>query len=71
MYNTSVKLIKFILYFIIFLLMNERNLRNILRNTLLSEDYHIFRINSKKNCLRIRIRKRWKINRTEIKINLH
>jgi len=36
-------------YFIIVLLMNERiNLHKIVRNIMLSQDYHIFRVNSKK-----------------------
>ena len=43
----SVKLIKFILYFIVVLLI-ERDLHKIFRNMMLSHDYHIFRVNSKK-----------------------
>ena len=45
---TLIKLIKLILYFIVILLINERNLYKILRNTMLFHDYHIFRVNSNK-----------------------
>ena len=45
--------------------MNERNLYKILQNTMLSQNYHIFRINSKKKILSMYDNKRVIIRKHE------